>query len=61
MSYEAFEEYIERREYKRLLDEVTKLEETDEFHSIQNDAEDSYEESPDELLNRIVREKQQQS
>jgi EAL domain-containing protein (putative c-di-GMP-specific phosphodiesterase class I) len=61
MSYEAFEEYIERREYKRLLDEVTKLEETDEFHTIQNDAEDSYEESPDELLNRIVREKQQQS
>lgn len=60
MSQEAFEEYIERHQYRVLLEDVSALEDNEELLKVMGEdveyveVEEEVEESPDELLNRTV-------
>ncbi|MBQ4356489.1 MAG: EAL domain-containing protein, partial [Acholeplasmatales bacterium] len=60
LSEEAFEEYIEKRQYQVLLDDVSALEDNEalfkEMHSDDVVPEEEHEETPEEYLDRISRE-----
>ena len=60
LSEEAFEEYIEKRQYQVLLDDVSALEDNEalfkEMHSDDVVVEEEHEETPEEYLDRISRE-----
>ncbi len=56
MSQEAFAEYLEKHQYKVLLDDVSSLEDSEALFKDQDmTLDDDYEETPEELLERIAR------
>ncbi len=63
MSLEAFEEYIEKKQYRLLLDEVSAIEDSEALVEKVKEAEanESAEESADDFLSRIVSESRNQS
>ena len=56
MSQEAFAEYLEKHQYKVLLDDVSSLEDSEALFKDQDmTPEEEHEETPEELLERIAR------
>lgn len=63
MNEEAFEEYIEKRQYQVLLDDVTALEDNEALFNEMNYEEpvaEEHEETPEEYLDRMTRENAKQ-
>lgn len=54
MSMEAFDEYIEKRQYKVLLDDVSMLEDSEQLLQRSIPFEEKHEETPEEMLERIT-------
>jgi len=54
MSFDAFEEYIEKRQYKALLDEVSTLEDSQILVNPESFEEETHEETAEEMLARVT-------
>ncbi len=61
MSFEAFDEYIEKKQYKLLLDDVSMLEDAERLIQKESilDVEEEHEETAEELLARVTSENKQ--
>ena len=58
MGQEAFIEYIDKHQYRVLLDDISALEDSEAFLGSDVEAETEREESPEEFLERTMRESQ---